>query len=138
MSRSGYSDDLDSTQLNVWRGAVQSAIRGKRGQSFLKDLLAALDALPVKRLIANDLQKDGEVCAIGALGCARHMQMEAIDPEDRDAVADAFNIAGALAAEVAFENDEAGRWNETPEERYARVRRWIVNQIPPDEAQGLP
>jgi len=47
MSRSGYSDDCDDQwSLICWRGAVKSAIRGKRGQAFLKEMLAALDALP--------------------------------------------------------------------------------------------
>lgn len=131
MSRSGYSDDLDSGELNCWRGAVKSAIRGTRGQSFLKDLLAALDAMPVKRLIAHELEKGGEVCAIGALGTARHMQMQALDPEDRDSVGTAFNIAGALAAEVVYMNDEGG-FHETPEQRYERMRKWVADQIPPD------
>lgn len=42
-----------------WRGAVASAIRGKRGQAFLREMLAALDAMPEKRLIAGSLVFDG-------------------------------------------------------------------------------
>ena len=38
MSRSGYSDDLDNWDLIRWRGQVSSAIRGKRGQGFLREL----------------------------------------------------------------------------------------------------
>src|SRR5262245_16738600 len=34
-----------------WRGAVHAAIFGKRGQAFLTELLAALDALPEKKLL---------------------------------------------------------------------------------------
>lgn len=49
MSRAGYSDDFEGGELNVWRGAVKSAIRGKRGQAFLKELAAAMDAMPDKR-----------------------------------------------------------------------------------------
>lgn len=68
MSRSGYSYDCNGWELIRWRGAVASAIRGKRGQEFLRQLLAALDALPNKRLIRDELvTKDGEVCAIGIL-----------------------------------------------------------------------
>lgn len=33
MSRSGYSEDLDMWDLIRWRGAVKSALRGKRGQA---------------------------------------------------------------------------------------------------------
>jgi hypothetical protein len=47
MSRSGYSDDHSEWDLIRWRGAVASAIRGKRGQAFLRELLVALDAMPV-------------------------------------------------------------------------------------------
>lgn len=44
MSRSGYNDDCDGWALIRWRGAVNSAINGKRGQAFLRELVAALDA----------------------------------------------------------------------------------------------
>jgi hypothetical protein len=61
MSRSGYTEDCeDQWQLIRWRGAVRSAIRGKRGQAFLRELLAALDAMPEKRLIAGDLVFEGQ------------------------------------------------------------------------------
>lgn len=84
MSRSGYSTDLDDWDLIRWRGQVASAIRGKRGQKFLVDLLAALDALPQKSLIVDELQEEGQVCAIGALGLSRGLDMSKIDPEDAD------------------------------------------------------
>jgi len=61
MSRSGYTEDNDDQWALIrWRGAVKSAMRGKRGQAFLRELLAALDAMSVKRLIANDLVFDGD------------------------------------------------------------------------------
>lgn len=46
MSRSGYSDDIDQWDLICWRGAVASAIRGKRGQAFLLEMWKAMTALP--------------------------------------------------------------------------------------------
>ena len=47
MSRSGYSDDIDDNWAHImWRGRVASSIRGKRGQAMLRELLAALDAMP--------------------------------------------------------------------------------------------
>lgn len=107
MSRSGYNDDCDGWALIRWRGAVNSAIKGERGQAFLRELAAALDAMPEKRLIADELQTaDGEFCTIGVLGAARGIDMSKLDPDDRESVAAAFNIAPALAAEIVFENDE--------------------------------
>lgn len=130
MSRSGYVDDLDDIlQLGRWRGVVASAIRGKRGQAFLREMLAALDALPAKRLVANELEASGEVCAIGAVGRARGVDMTNLDPEDRSSVAGTFGIAEAMAAEIVFENDEAGAYKETPEARFDRVRRWVASQL---------
>lgn len=128
MSRSGYSTDLDDWDLIRWRGQVASAIRGKRGQKFLVDLLAALDALPQKSLIVDELQEEGQVCAIGALGLSRGLDMSKIDPEDADQVAAAFNISPCLAQEIEFENDEYSR-NESQEERWQRMRNWIASKI---------
>lgn len=58
MSRSGYNDDIDNWALIKWRGQVASAIRGKRGQKMLRDLLAALDAMPEKSLIVHELESE--------------------------------------------------------------------------------
>lgn len=129
MSRSGYTDDSDDRwEMICWRGAVKSAIRGKRGQQFLREMLAALDALPEHKLIANDLEQEGAVCALGAVGKARSMDMSRIDPYEPEMVAASFGIAAALAQEVVYINDE--HWPpETPESRYARVRRWVEAQI---------
>lgn len=136
MSRSGYNEDYDGWELIRYRGAVKSAIRGARGQTFLRDLLAALDALPEKKLIQGELETSEGVCAIGALGRARGVEMKGLDPECAERVAAAFNIADALAREVVYENDEAmGYWaRETPEARFIRVRAWVEAQIKGDPA----
>lgn len=128
MSRSGYSDDCDGPELVMWRGAVRSATRGMRGQSLLKELLAALDAMTEKRLIPNLLFTGGEVCALGALGRQRSIDMTSFDPEEAKPIAEAFNIAPALAKEIFFMNDE-WEYNETPEQRYTRMREWVEKQI---------
>jgi hypothetical protein len=109
MSRSGYNDDIDDQWALIrWRGAVNSAIRGKRGQAFLRELLAALDAMPDKALIADELvTTDGEFCALGVVGAARGIDMAKIDPHDSESVAPAFGIAEALAREIVYQNDEA-------------------------------
>ena len=137
MSRAGYSDDCDDNWSHImWRGSVASATRGKRGQAFFKDLLAALDAMPEKKLIANDLIRDGEVCAIGSVGLARGVDLAAIDPEDYDKVADTFGIAPALVREIEYMNDE-GWWrgHESPQIRWCRMRAWVSAQIKQDASK---
>lgn len=127
MSRSGYSDDIDNWELIKWRGAVASAIRGKRGQALLRDMLDVLDSMESKRLIDDDLIREGEVCALGALGLKRGIDMTDMDPYDRKAVAASFDIAPALAAEIMAENDDYGP--ESPEARYGHVHDWVASNI---------
>lgn len=131
MSRSGYNEDYDDDQWSMimYRGRVASATRGKRGQALFRDILTAMNGMPVKRLIAHELEEKGAVCAIGAAGKLRGVDMAKLDPEDAESVAVKFNVADCLAREIVWENDECGRRKETPEERYARMRRWIRSQI---------
>ena len=138
MSRSGYSDDYEYAA--IWAGRVASASRGKRGQQFFRDLLAALDAMPEKSLIAHELQApNGEVCAIGALGVARGVDMTKIDPECPEEFAAPFNIAECLARDVVYMNDEWGSGAEKPEDRWVRMRRWVAEQIvvTPEECNAV-
>lgn len=152
MSRSGYVDDCDDDlQFGRWRGVVASSIRGKRGQTLLKEMLVALDAMPIKRLVANELEAPDQVscshwgmheatgvCAIGAVGRARGVDMTNLDPEDYDTVASTFDIAAPLAQEIVWMNDEAGSWKETPEQRFARIRTWVASQIKADPTASPP
>lgn len=138
MSRSGYSDDCDEWGLIRWRGQVASAIRGRRGQAFLMELLDVLEAMPAKRLIANALRygpPEGPVgvCALGAVGVARGVDLEALDPEDYDSVAAVFGIARQLVREIVYENDEAGDWygERTPEARWQHMHDWAMSQLRP-------
>lgn len=150
MSRSDYTDYDDDGRLAMWRGQVANSIRGKRGQAFLLALVHALDAMPEKRLIAHALENDEGVCAIGALGKIRGLNMSELDPEDTHRVGAAFNIAHQLAAEVVYMNDEhfdciwdvpnpdtrpgqprTLRRDYTPEERWRLMREWAVDQLLP-------
>lgn len=142
MSRSGYSDDLDNWAMIKWRGMVASAIRGKRGQQLLRELADAMDAMPVKELIAEELEVDGAHCALGVVGAKRGIDLSAIDPDDAERVSKAFNIAECLAQEIVYINDEDfssykvvdGKWArcaETPAERWTRVRKWVAEQVKP-------
>jgi hypothetical protein len=150
MSRSGYSDDFDSQLLNIYRANVSRALGGKRGQKMLRELLVALDAMPVKRLIDGHLEDDGEVCALGALAKSRGMETGHLDPSDHKMLGNLFDVAPCVAAEIEYENDEEGeRWtkiinenpsnphdrvrfqcrDETPEERWVRMRAWVVENL---------
>lgn len=131
MSRSGYVDEIeDQWQMIRWRGAVASAIRGKRGQAFLKELIDSLNSLPQKRLIKEELQtQDGEVCALGAVGRSRHLDMSTTPVEDNaEGVGNLFGIPHSLAVEIQYLNDEA--WQaETPEHRFERMKKWAEAQL---------
>lgn len=130
MGRSGYSDDYDFDQLATgrWRAQVANAVRGKRGQAFLRELVDALDAMPEKRLIANDLEHAGNVCAIGSVGLKRGVDMSKLDPNDPEGIANVFGIAHQLVQEIEYENDE-GFYNGTPEQRWKYMRSWALNRI---------
>ena len=129
MSRAQYSEDIDGWELIRWRGAVAKAIKGKRGQAFLREMLIALDALPDKRLIAHELEKDSEVCAIGSVGKARGIDLSTVDPEDYGGVAATFGVSQALVREIEFVNDDWLDYRETPEQRFQLVRSWVAKHI---------
>lgn len=134
MSRSGYADDCEPESLeeqrryNMYRGRVASAIRGKRGQDFLKEVAAAMDAMPEKVLIANELiNEDGDCCTIGVVCKARGLDVSKIDYEDPEQVAAAVGIAKPMAAEIEWENDDYR--SEHPAERWKRMRKWVADNI---------
>ena len=133
MSRSGYSDDCEN--LGLYRANVDRAIRGARGQAFLREMAAALDAMPVKELISEEIvSSEGQACAIGTVALARKMDVSKLDPDNQDLVAAKFGIARCLAAEIAYENDEGGPYfsnpnKETPADRWKRMRKWVDDQI---------
>lgn len=135
MSRSGYMGDLDDLDLEhsdliQYRGRVASATRGARGQAMLRELLEALDAMPAKELIQDDLvgRETGACCTIGAL----LVHKEVPDPwkyhEDNEKLADELDVDECLVAEIEYENDEFYRL-EGPAERWERMRKWVANQI---------
>lgn len=129
MSRSGYSDDCDGWALIRWRGAVESALRGKRGQAFLRELRDALDAMPVKELISGELEANGCHCALGVVGASRGIDMTTIDPYERHIVAERFDVAEAMAAEIMYINDESGYGPDAPAKRWKAVRNWVEQNI---------
>lgn len=135
MSRSGYSDDCDGWDLIRWRGAVTKSLRGARGQAFLKELLAQLDAMPEKRLTVHELiDADGDFCALGVVGRARGLDLTSIDTEDWEQLSKVFGISEAMAREIMFINDdEYPLWRERDKDqgpaRWQQMRDWVVKHI---------
>src|SRR5690349_19793655 len=132
-------DDFDGDIVpeGLWRGRVNSALRGKRGQRALREIREALLALPAKRLIAGalvDSTTDGyEFCAVGAWAfhkrvkggqsaeealedLARAGEMDG-EPYDTCYEAQRQGVAWSMAWELAQQNDSTLH-AKTPEERY--------------------
>ena len=134
MSRSGYSDDCANREL--YRGNVDRAIAGARGQAFLKQLIAVLDAMPVKELISGEFVSDNGCCALGAICKARGIDTSDIDVETppwehQHLLVKRLNIAECMVAEIEWENDENGPYHgpETPADRWKRMRAWAVSHL---------
>ena len=133
MSRSGYCDDWGENQqitMINWRGAVLSALRGKRGQKFLRELLAAMDSMEEKQLEAEELvTPTGACCTLGVVAKARGIDVSEIDPQDSRRVGEVLGIANAMVCEVVYMNDEAAWGGETGHARFQRMRAWVVSNI---------
>lgn len=147
MSRSGYTDDCENNwSLICYRGAVNAAIKGKRGQAFLRELLVALDAMPVKELIAGELEEAGQFCTLGVVGHTRGIDLSNIDTYDHETLSGKFGIAESLAREIMWINDECRGhdWElvqgqgwvrkdhpNIAAKRWEDVRAWVVKHIQP-------
>jgi hypothetical protein len=131
VSRHGYTeDDHDDAaaqwSMIRWQGALKSAIRGKAGQRFLRELRDALDALPEQALCRGVLATStGEVCALGAVAKRRKLDVtefideDGLDPEDFGAL---LGIPDSLAREIMYQNDE---WCDA----WKHVRTWVDARI---------
>ena len=128
MSRSGYVDDCE--HLNLYSASVDRAIAGRRGQAFLRELAEAMEAMPERVLIAEELiDAEGDCCTIGVVCKSRGLSVSGVDQECPDSVGNLVGIASSMAAEIEFLNDEAGPNCETPAARWIRVRRWVEQKL---------
>jgi hypothetical protein len=144
-----YQDDCGDAE--PWMegqqaGALRSAIRGNRGQQFLRDLVAGLDALPEQKLSAGALENEetGCCCAFGAV--RRYRGTDAVplyfDPREEDLdpshFAEPFNVATALAWEVVEANEgwSASNCEAAMRQRWSRVRAWAARQLLPQAKAG--
>ena len=133
MDRHGYSDEYEQPGYGMYRGRVASAMRGKRGQRLLRELLAALDAMPDKRLIKDEFVLHGQACALGVVALSRGIpDPEKIDSEDHEYLAELFDVATCMVQEIQYLNDERV-WSRDPidalVERFERVREWVSENI---------
>ena len=132
------SEDWEpDSAADQWRnicfwGAVKKAVEGKRGQAFLKEMITALDALPKKELIEDELEIEGQYCAIGSVGRLRGIDMSDIQVDDWDKIAEVFGIAPSLVRAIEFENDQSDYGAtvlNANQRRWERVRRWCVAHL---------
>ena len=138
-----YSD-CDDYDWEPWMegqaaGAMQGAIRGRRGQQLLRDLVAGLDALPVPELAAGALEdpETGCLCALGAVRLHRGaeavpLSFEPTDPDiDWRELAEPFNISLTLANAVVSQNEYGSELNDeqSRRRRWLSVRAWAVGHL---------
>ena len=134
MNRSGYTesdDDISDEHVELWRRTVAEAIASPEGQALLRELACALDALPDKWLIEEQLvDEEGDCCAIGAVCRARGIGTEGMDDGGMECVAERLGVPWPIVCEIVNENDG---YRETPEDRWQRMRRWVERHITKEE-----
>jgi hypothetical protein len=130
--RINYSEEEDYPgQFELWQANCRRSLRGKAGQEELRELRAALLALPEKRLIHGELEnEEGEVCAIGAYGKRKGLDLSKFDV---DSDTDEVGIAGGMPALVAWKvvemNDMELDLDVTPEQRYEKMLAWVESLL---------
>lgn len=156
--RLNWTDEEDRPgQFALWNANCRRSLRGKAGQRELRELEAALLALPEKRLIGGALEDEhGGVCAIAAYAKHKGVDLSQIDPEDQsDEVGVVAGMPRLVAWKVVALNDilcdtvcevahgPLNRWEATykggipliremtPEERYEKVLAWVRGQLRP-------
>jgi hypothetical protein len=79
MARIAYSDDEDYPgQFELWQANCDRSFDGRMGQAVLREMEAALLVLPRKRLVANAVACNGDVCAVGAYLALKRSQERSI------------------------------------------------------------
>jgi hypothetical protein len=136
MTRLYYDDDCGPSEEGLRQGWLRSAIRGQRGQRFLRDLVAALDALPTPELSSGALEdpETGCCCAFGAVLRFRGAENVPLwfHPEEEDmmpdSLAEPFDVSKTLAWAVVQANEEmcSSNTEQDRRRRWAEVRAWAV------------
>lgn len=137
MSRTWEGESDDPLDWGRYEAAKRSTLRGRRGQAFLRELIAALDALPRPELSEGALgdRRTGCVCALGAVALAQGDSFDDLaadngnwGPED---AADWYNISPTLANEIISANDDwrDGNSVDVRQSRWRYVRGWAVSHL---------
>ena len=132
-------DDQFPGQAELWQANCRRSRRGKKGQAVLREIEAALVAMPDK-LIHKDVfvEANGETCAIGALAIQRRVQsgesrkeaaesLSMLCPYDTEEHGVDLGFPRMVAWSIAVENDDDRRT--TPEERYNRMLAWVRGEL---------
>jgi len=89
--------------------------------------------MPKKELIEGELiTPSGDCCALGSVYKARNVpppEQDYDDMLDTGHISETLKIARSMVAEIAYMNDEASRDDETPAQRWTRMREWAASQI---------
>jgi hypothetical protein len=155
MTRISYSEEEPwQGAFELFRANTDRQLAGRKGQATLRELEAALLALPEKRLISNAIACGDEVCAVGALLVARRVakgedrdevlaRYQRVEPEDdewgdydaydgyedpTETIAAAEGVPRLVAWRLAELNDMLLE-DCTPEERYTRVLDWVRSHL---------
>ncbi|MGQ7247566.1 hypothetical protein ACUN9Y_09525 [Halomonas sp. V046] len=88
-----------------------------------------MDAMPEKQLVRDHMEFNGGFCTLGTVAHARGLDTQSRDPEETDYWAEQLNISEAMVREIVFMNDEAWFRDETPEQRWERMRKWVSDNI---------
>jgi len=131
MNRSRYNDDVElDANYYLFRANVDRSIKGRRGQAFLRELAAEMDAMPERVLIEGELiDAEGNCCAIGVVCKARGLDVTKVDDHEPDEVGALVGISRQMAAEIAYMNDEEWSHSQTLEQRWTRMRKWVAEQL---------
>lgn len=146
------NDDWDEEfpgQSELWWANQARSFRGKKGTAMLLDLLDALRALPIPRLISGRLADErGGVCAVGALAAYRRSkagedraavlaELARLTSDDGDTCHDeqetinagvSVGLSTTLSIMLASMNDDAW-WRLEPGERYRRCLEWVETEL---------
>jgi len=136
-------------QFALWRANTERQIRGPNGQAVLRELEAALVALPEKRLVMGAIAKDGHVCTVGLLLVLKRTRAgmthaEAVqqleqeygdDDEPTDDIATREGVVPNLVAWRLVELNDILLDDATPEARYEFVLTWVRRKLCMDEGQ---